>query len=244
MSSPVTLRPFGQVEDLELDLATADRPALVTALLVRCGDAHDNEFWWAQSVGSRTAALLRLLALSGGGEAMDIALSCPQPSCGKPFEVAVAFAALTEDSATAEPITAILSGRRTVVMRRPTGRDLRDWQPIQWRSHPEAVGAMLAALVVDGDAGPEDEPAVSEAIAASDPLVAFTVTCACPSCGVKSDLQVDIEGLALAKFAARQRALLCEIHVLASHYGWSEREILAIAPQRRARYLGLIEGLS
>jgi len=32
------------------------------------------------------------------------------------------------------------------------------------------------------------------------------------------------------------------VHALASRYGWTEREILAVAPARRARYLELIDG--
>jgi hypothetical protein len=36
---------------------------------------------------------------------------------------------------------------------------------------------------------------------------------------------------------ARARALLAEVHSLARAYGWTEPEILALSPQRRAAYL-------
>ena len=100
---------------------------------------------------------------------------------------------------------------------------------------------MIAALCVDAQACPDDEASIDDALATRDPLVAFSVSCTCPSCGSGHDLPVDVEGIALARLAARQRVLLHEIHVLASAYGWNEREILAITPERRARYLSLIE---
>jgi hypothetical protein len=52
---------------------------------------------------------------------------------------------------------------------------------------------------------------------------------------------VDLESLALASLARRQRALLREVHCFAVHYGWTESEVLAVPPTRRARYLAFIE---
>ena len=49
------------------------------------------------------------------------------------------------------------------------------------------------------------------------------------------------QSIAFARLDTRQRALFEEVHQLASHYGWTETEVLAIAPERRARYLALIE---
>jgi hypothetical protein len=238
-----TMRAFGRVEDLELAFASADRPALVTALLARCGAPGDAAQWQAQRVGTRIAALARLLAASGDGAALPVSLRCPEPSCGEPFDIAIAFAALVEDDATPDAIAVTLADGRHATLRRPTGDDLQAWRGAAWSSRQDAVATMLAALCVDGNVGPDDEDAVAEALAAHDPLVAFTVSCACPSCGVAHDQPVDVEGVALARLAARQRAMLREIHALASAYGWSEAAILAIAPERRARYLDLIEGL-
>jgi hypothetical protein len=74
-----------------------------------------------------------------------------------------------------------------------------------------------------------------------DPLVDFSVASTCPACGATAELPVDLEELALSRFAVRQRALLQEVHVLASRYGWSEDDILALPPARRARYVRMIE---
>ena len=41
---------------------------------------------------------------------------------------------------------------------------------------------------------------------------------------------------------AAARRLLGEVHALASAYGWSQEEILALGSQRRAAYMRLIAG--
>ena len=55
------------------------------------------------------------------------------------------------------------------------------------------------------------------------------------------EVAVDLEALALRRLYARQDALLATVHRLASRYGWTESEVLAVPARRRARYLALIE---
>ncbi len=140
-----------------------------------------------------------------------------------------------------DPISLALGADRTLVIRRPTGEDLRRWRDAQPSSRSAAVRLMLDSLVISGQAGPADETVLSTTIAALDPLVAFSVTCHCPACGARNEIDVDLETLALARLAIRQRVLLREVHCIASRYGWTESEVLAVSPARRARYLELIE---
>ena len=89
------LRSFGRAEDLELEFAATDRPTLVTALLARCDESSNAEFWWAQTVGARITALLRVLALTEADPSqLSIGLRCIEPQCGEPFEVTLPFDAL------------------------------------------------------------------------------------------------------------------------------------------------------
>src|SRR5215470_18056470 len=122
---PIALRPFGRPQDLELEFADGDRPGLVTALLAGCGETSDAEFWWAQTVGTRIAALLRVLALSEGDDALSVRLRCPAPACGEAFEVALPFAALAstappDEADAAQPVPIALAGGRSAGLRRPT----------------------------------------------------------------------------------------------------------------------------
>jgi hypothetical protein len=241
MVQPVAFQPFGRLQDLELEFASADRPRLVTTLLAGSGESAD--FWWAQTVGTRIAALLRIVALTEGEDAtLPVGLRCSEDACGEKFEITLPYAALSDVSPddTAH-VTVPLDGGRAAILRRPTGSDLRDWRGVPCESRPQAVAAMLDALVVEGKVEPDDVPLIADAMAEHDPLVAFSVSCTCPACGAENDQAVDLEVLALIRLAAVQRALLRDIHVLASRYGWTEREVLAVAPARRARYRFMIE---
>jgi hypothetical protein len=242
--SKAAFRRFGRIQDLELDFADGDRPRLVTDLLAGCCDESNPDFWWRQTVAGRTAALLRLLAATEGpAAALPVALRCGQ--CGQPFEVALNHAELASAGAERDGerfITVPLPGERSVTIRPPTGDDLRTWRATAHRSRHDAVHAMLGMLLVDGGVEHGDETVIAEALAAHDPLVAFAVSCACPACDAEADWPIDLEGLLLRRLHARQHALLHEVHALASQYGWTESEILAVPAARRARYLSLIEG--
>jgi hypothetical protein len=100
---------------------------------------------------------------------------------------------------------------------------------------------MLESLVVVGDVALADEALVSAALAAADPLVDFTVSCACPACDAPNEVVVDLERLALSRLAAQQTQLLHDVHRLASRYGWTESDVLAMPPARRTRYLSFID---
>jgi hypothetical protein len=233
-------RAFGRAEDLAVDFALSPRAELVTELLAGCAGAGDAAFWWAQPLGTRIAALWRVLQRSLGGDSLELTLRCQQAACGEAFEISLPYAAL--QAPTAQPVACALPGDREVSLRLATGDDLRRWREAGAESGEAALSLMIRSLLLSGEAGIDDEPTLAEAIAARDPLVDFGVSCRCPACGTEQDLAIDLEALALARLAAMQRALLREVHVFASHYGWTEREVLGLPAARRARYLALIEG--
>jgi hypothetical protein len=234
------LRALGTAEDLELDFRDDDRPSLVSALLARCG-AGDESYWWQQTVGARIAALIRLLAITERSSRLELQSRCMQPACRQMFEFELSLPALVEMIPPGTPLEVVLEGDRRVSMRCAVGEDLRQWRAARPSSRDEAVATMISTLMIDGTAGPEDNQALAEAISARDPLVDFSVACACPICGVSQAVTVDLEAIVLGRLDARQRALVGEVHRLASRYGWTEAEVLALPPSRRARYLALIE---
>lgn len=241
---PLSVRPFGQVADLDLDFSDQDRPELVTRLLAQCDERRDPEFWWAQPVSARTSALLRLVAETEQVDAFSFTARCTQASCGETFEFELPLHALVAGADDAGPIRVLLDGQRSVTLRRPTGGDLRQWRAARPASRAEAVRMMLDTLLLDGQVHPQDEARLAESITAADPLVAFAVSCNCPACGAANEVPVDLDATALARLGAHQHALLREVHCLASHYGWSESEVLAMPPARRAQYLAFIENQS
>lgn len=246
LPSRIAMRPFGDAVDLDVDFGHADRPSLVTRLLVQCGECSDPAFWWSQPVSVRTAALLRLVATTEQVNAFSFTARCAQAPCGEAFEFDLPLPALfaDADADAAGPIHVLLDEQRSVTLRRPTGDDLRQWRSAQPASRTAAVRMMLDTLLLAGEVQPQDEARLSDSIAAADPLTAFAVSCQCPACGAANEVPIDLDAAALARLCAHQRVLLLEIHGLASHYGWTESQVLAIPPARRAHYLALIESPS
>jgi hypothetical protein len=235
------MRALGQVGDLDIDFASTDRPRLVTTLLARCGERGEPSYWWSRPVGERIAALLRLVALTEERDELPLSARCTVPKCAELFEFMLPLRGLTEHDIDDSPLTATLEGGALVSVRRPTGEDLLRWREARPGSREQAIQWMLDTLVVSGECTIEDEVAVTAALTEGDPLVDFAVACHCPACGVAIDVAIDLEELALRRLTAQQRALQQQVHRMASHYGWTEAEVLAVPPSRRVRYLAFIE---
>lgn len=92
--------------------------------------------------------------------------------------------------------------------------------------------AALPEEVIDG---------LDAAMAEADPQAVLQVAIACPACGQRWEAPLDIGAFVWAEFDAWARRTVLEVHALASRYGWTEPEILALSPARRARYLSLGE---
>jgi len=80
---------------------------------------------------------------------------------------------------------------------------------------------------------------IEAGLAALDPAADISLALTCEACGHRWTAGVDVGALLWEEIEARARGLLAEIHCLARAYGWTEPEILALSPQRRAAYLDL-----
>ncbi|WEB40859.1 hypothetical protein MOV08_17275 [Streptomyces yunnanensis] len=79
----------------------------------------------------------------------------------------------------------------------------------------------------------------AEAAEEADPGAELTLEIACPECGAATSAELDIAAYLWTELDAWARDLLLDVHLLASAYGWSEPEILALSPLRRRYYLEL-----
>lgn len=236
----VALRAFGRREDLDLDFASADRPALVTALLAQCtglGAAH----WWSRPVGQRTAALAELMRQREGVAEIEISAGCANRECGETFGFDLLLTELVALAPSAEAWALDLPEGRQLSLRPPTGSDLHRWCQAQPASREQALALMVEDLAPGQVFETQDEPFLSVALAERDPLVALRALARCPACGHEQEVEVDLEGLLLSRWAAKRQSLITEVHQLAHHYGWTEAEVLALPPTRRAEYRALIE---
>ena len=81
---------------------------------------------------------------------------------------------------------------------------------------------------------------VEEALEAIDPNADIALDVHCEACGKYSTAQLDIGVLLWDEIDARARALLAEVHTLASAYGWTEGDVLALGAARRASYVAMV----
>ncbi|MER8157839.1 hypothetical protein [Streptomyces sp. NPDC094472] len=80
---------------------------------------------------------------------------------------------------------------------------------------------------------------LAEAAERADPAADVTLNVACPECGETTRAELDIASYLWAELDHWARDLLLDVHLLATAYGWSEPQILALSPLRRRYYLEL-----
>jgi len=75
----------------------------------------------------------------------------------------------------------------------------------------------------------------------ADPMADPWFAAVCPECGKTIEAVFDPATLLWDEIQAYGKELLRQVHTLAVAYGWTEQEVLALAPQRRKAYLAMVE---
>ena len=84
--------------------------------------------------------------------------------------------------------------------------------------------------------------AVASQMAEADPQADIRLELTCPSCGHEWQAIFDIVSFFWREIQAWAQRVLYEVHAMASAYGWSEAQILAMSPVRRQLYLEMVNG--
>jgi len=74
------------------------------------------------------------------------------------------------------------------------------------------------------------------------PLVSIDLEANCVECGRRLVSHLDLTSFFLDELQQNRRVLEREVHFIAWHYHWPEREILALTRRKRRRYIELIQG--
>ncbi|MEU4682475.1 hypothetical protein [Streptomyces xinghaiensis] len=106
------------------------------------------------------------------------------------------------------------------------------------------VSAVRNGEPVPGDRLPDVLPErvrrrIAETAERADPAAEVTLHVTCPECGEATPAELDIASYLWTELDSWARDLLLDVHLLATAYGWSEPEILALSPLRRRYYLEL-----
>lgn len=244
----VGFRRFGKFEtDLAVDFSVPNRAALATRLLELC--AVDPEgllpprHFSERAIGQRIECLL-LLAAGGWEKALSLVFKCQ--GCGQDLELDLTFKELSEVQREADQIETVgidLEGTR-VEFRKPKGRDQEVWAGTIFQDELDAATRMISSLAVTPDfsatLGQASVSEIERMFEDADPLVNFSCRVRCGECDRLNDYWVDLMETALTMLRRIQTQLIHAIHRMASHYHWSEADVLAVPEWRRQQYLQLI----
>jgi hypothetical protein len=192
--------------------------------------------------GARNSALLSLRARLFGAT-MNLRSNCPACSAATEFSVdSDRLARECVPAAAADVVHQIDVEGHSVRFRLPCVEDLR---AVAARAAREDVTSLLfdRCAFGEGSASAQLPVTVRDAVCARmeelDPGAAVSFSITCPECHHAWQAPFDVAGALWAEVRAAAERSLLEIDVLARAYGWTEAEILALSPTRRAAYLQL-----
>jgi hypothetical protein len=226
------------------DAMSAPRRALL--LLVAATPEATPEEIGRLPVGRRDDLLLRLRA-SAFGPGLEATAVCP--GCGEKLEMAFTTDDLLVPGASGScaPLT-LEFAEHSLIFRLPDGSDLVEMTAVP--DLAEAESALLRRCVLSARLGervlsPEELPAavvtaLADRLAEADPQADIRISLACPACAHRWEEPFDIVTFFWREIEAWAARILREVHALATAYGWSEAEIVALSPSRRRKYLELV----
>jgi hypothetical protein len=188
-------------------------------------------------LGRRNHALLELHT-SWFGPRLGGWTSCP--ACGEKVEFELDARQLAAPSDAWHPQESVNVGEHA--FRLPTSRDLAHVAAAD-DGAPASIGLLERCRI----GGPQNREwtsemleAIEDRLVSADPLAEIRLALSCPSCGRGWDDTLNIERFLWAEVEALARRVLWEVHTLASAYGWSESETLALSAARRTMYLQMV----
>ncbi|MEO1079484.1 MAG: phage baseplate protein [Pseudomonadota bacterium] len=241
----MSMAPVDELSLLKVLERGLDQPAYKRALLLleAVQPGVNGEGLAAMPIGQRDRCLL-LLREQLFGSRMECTLACP--NCGEALEFSCSVTDLClEPALPHDQHLELLHGDIAVRYRLPNSDDLAT----ALQDNPESNGqaAVLERciqLVTDNDRDITGQPlpveiqaAVLEGMESADPQGNVELDMTCPSCAEQWQSPFDIVAYLWSELEAWGQRLLGDIHALASSYGWTEAEVLAVTPWRRRQYL-------
>ena len=221
-----------------LSLLTAAEPEFGYARLARC------------TIGERDSLLLELRERLFGGELGGRA-DCPQ--CGTSLETHWTSSQLRANlmaqpshgvGSEAQPLELVMPSHR-IAYRLPNSEDLlaagRAAEPAAMRQ--ALLERCILSASCDGQPiandmlGEDVVTALETSMANADPMADIEIALQCPACDHRWSATFDIASFLWSELHSWAQRLLVDVHKLARAYGWSESDILALSPARRALYV-------
>jgi hypothetical protein len=185
------------------------------------------------SVARRDQALFDFRAQVFGDRVEAVTLC---PACAEQLEMHLALAQIAPSKHATSPATARtlqISGAR-IRCRQPNSEDLLAVASLT--DVNEAREQLIARCVQNSDPDLREQAAALLARQVDDVQLDLT----CPACGHAWQTAFDIAAFVWRELDDWAQRTLHEIHVIATAYGWSEREILELSALRRQTYLEML----
>ena len=198
----------------------------------------------ALTIGERDACLLEMRDQLFGPQLLCIA-ACPQ--CRQQLEFTLDIPDLKHQKADAAgDVFTINEGDYQVSFRLPNSDDLTGLPEDAILGRQQIIQGCIRLARQFGREIPQDAlpervlSAVAGYMAELDPQSDLQLRLDCPQCDHQWYETFDILSFLWNEIQSYALRLLREVHILASAYGWSESEILALSPIRRQAYMELI----
>jgi hypothetical protein len=217
-----------------------------TTLLSAAYDQEAAETLTKLSIGERDARLLRLREQTFGA-CLNAITKCP--ACAETLETNFNVADVYAKSNGPIPQELTLQLENYIVLFRPPQvLDLTTLDPeanIEQNRRRLLEKCVLSAQRDNTEISPSELPeeivaVIAAQMADADPQADILIAMQCPICAHHWGAPLDIFSFYWTELTAWAKRLLNDVHVLASAYGWSEAEILALSPARRQIYLELV----
>ncbi|HYY93300.1 MAG TPA: hypothetical protein VE713_02185 [Pyrinomonadaceae bacterium] len=220
----------------ERERAQSPSRRALALLSAACPDSSYEELA-ALPVGERDARLLALREWAFGLQMRGVA-NCP--ACSETLELSLPTDRMRAAAPTQTDFVVCFGGEEFHA-RVPTTRDLL---AVEAMPDADAARAVLLERCVGGRSLAElPDGAVSAIVtqmAHCDPRANIELALECPACRHEWLALLNVVSFFWKEIEAWSRRTLAEVHALASAYGWTEAEILALSPWRRQVYLEML----
>lgn len=174
------------------------------------------------------------------GTKVDGVVRCT--TCGETLEVQMPLDGLDLETI-ASPTETVTTTVGDVKVRSPTTRDL-----LLAGSSESPVEALLVRCVSSPEGRPvqvdllsvNDRATVDAACERLSGLAGVVLATECPACGATVQAGIDPAALWWQRIQESARRVVAEVSALAGAFGWSESDVLAMSPGRRAAYLAVV----
>lgn len=208
--------------------------------------------WGAMPIGARDAWLFRLQEALFGPE-LDTLVPCP--SCSEPLQTRFSTADLQTPAAdtgnSGDAVASLRCDGYELDYRLPCSDDLlvlaeTPDEPVDVAARRLLERCVLVARHAGEPAALDALPPgvvhrLQAAMAQGDPGADTCVALACPACGHGFERRFDIGAYLWDELDDWAQRTLAEVHLLASAYGWSEPQVLALSAARRGHYIALVQ---